>query len=292
MNNNQNYTGSKLLVILLATTLASFLTPFYISMVNIAIPAIGESFTVSTETLAMLSTVYLISSVVFLVPAARLADIFGLRKVFVGGLCLSAIASLAAPFSVSIEMLLACQVLAGIGSAGIISNAIALLSTVYPSSRRGAAIGVAVAGVYLGLTAGPLIGGALTSLCGWQSIYLFALVLCLVTIVMIRVSVRTELFTTPGQPFDLRGSVLYGIVILFLMFGLINLPNLFAVAAIVIGAVLLLIFVRVEDKTEYPVFPIRLFTKNRVFARANVTTMINYGATFAVSFFMSLYLFR
>ena len=146
MNNNQNYTGSKLLVILLAATLASFLTPFYISMVNIAIPAIGESFTVSTETLAMLSTVYLISSVVFLVPAARLADIFGLRKVFVGGLCLSAIASLAAPFSVSIEMLLACQVLAGIGSAGIISNAIALLSTVYPSSRRGAAIGVAVAG--------------------------------------------------------------------------------------------------------------------------------------------------
>ena len=290
MNNNQNYTGSKLLVILLATTLASFLTPFYISMVNIAIPAIGESFTVSTETLAMLSTVYLISSVVFLVPAARLADIFGLRKVFLGGLCLSAIASLAAPFSVSIEMLLACQVLAGIGSAGIISNAIALLSTVYPSSRRGAVIGVAVAGVYLGLTAGPLIGGALTSLCGWQSIYLFALVLCLVTIVMIRVSVRTELFTTPGQPFDLRGSVLYGIVILFLMFGLINLPNLFAVAAIVIGTVLLLIFVRVEDKTEYPVFPIRLFTKNRVFARANVTTMINYGATFAVSFFMSLYL--
>ena len=290
MNNTQNYTGRKLSVLLLAVTLASFLTPFYTSMVNIALPAIGESFAVPAETLAMLSTAYLISSVVFLVPAARIADIFGLRKVFAGGLCIAALASLAAPFSVSIQMLLACQVVAGIGFACVISNAIALLSIVYPPSRRGAAIGIAVAGVYLGLTAGPLIGGALTSVFGWPSIYLFVLVLCLATALMIRLSVSTELFTTPGQPFDLRGSVLYGVVILFLMSGLINLPDPFAIAALAVGVILLLLFVRLEDSTKYPVFPIRLFTQNRVFARANLTTMINYGATFAVSFFMSLYL--
>ncbi|HJJ96805.1 MAG TPA: MFS transporter [Methanocorpusculum sp.] len=290
MDNTQIYTGRKLVVILLAVTFASFLTPFYTSMVNIAIPAIGESFAVPAETLAMLSTTYLISSVVFLVPAARLADIFGLRKVFVGGLCLAALAALTAPFSVSIGMLLACQVVAGIGFACVISNAIALLSRVYPPSRRGAAIGIAVAGVYLGLTAGPLIGGALTSVLGWPSIYVFVLLLCLATAVMVRLSVSTELFTTPGQPFDLRGSVLYGVMVLFLMFGLINLPDPLAVAGLVLGVVLLLLFISFEAKIRYPVFPVRLFTENRVFARANLTTMINYGATFAVSFFMSLYL--
>lgn len=290
MNNNQHYTGSKLLVILLAATLASFLTPFYTSMVNIAIPAIGESFTVPAETLAMLSTVYLISSVIFLVPAARIADIFGLRKVFVGGLCISAFASFVAPFSISIGMLLACQAVAGIGFACVISNAIALLSIVYPPSRRGAAIGIAVAGVYLGLTAGPLIGGALTSVFGWSSIYLFVLLLCLITAIMVRLSISTELFTTPDQPFDLRGSVLYGVVVLFLMLGLINLPDPFAVAGLIFGIILLVLFIRFETKIQYPVFPVRLFTENQVFARANITTMINYGATFAVSFFMSLYL--
>lgn len=290
MNNNQHYTGSKLLVILLAATLASFLTPFYTSMVNIAIPAIGESFTVPAETLAMLSTVYLISSVIFLVPAARIADIFGLRKVFVGGLCISAFASFVAPFSISIGMLLACQAVAGIGFACVISNAIALLSIVYPPSRRGAAIGIAVAGVYLGLTAGPLIGGALTSVFGWSSIYLFVLLLCLITAIMVRLSISTELFTTPDQPFDLRGSVLYGVVVLFLMLGLINLPEPFAVAGLIFGIILLVLFIRFETKIQYPVFPVRLFTENQVFARANITTMINYGATFAVSFFMSLYL--
>lgn len=290
MNNNQHYTGSKLLVILLAATLASFLTPFYTSMVNIAIPAIGESFTVPAETLAMLSTVYLISSVIFLVPAARIADIFGLRKVFVGGLCISAFASFVAPFSISIGMLLACQAVAGIGFACVISNAIALLSIVYPPSRRGAAIGIAVAGVYLGLTAGPLIGGALTSVFGWSSIYLFVLLLCLITAIMVRLSISTELFTTPDQPFDLRGSVLYGVVVLFLMLGLINLPDPFAVAGLIFGIILLVLFIRFETKIQYPVFPVRLFAENQVFARANITTMINYGATFAVSFFMSLYL--
>ena len=287
MNNNQHYTGSKLLVILLAATLASFLTPFYTSMVNIAIPAIGESFTVPAETLAMLSTVYLISSVIFLVPAARIADIFGLRKVFVGGLCISAFASFVAPFSISIGMLLACQAVAGIGFACVISNAIALLSIVYPPSRRGAAIGIAVAGVYLGLTAGPLIGGALTSVFGWSSIYLFVLLLCLITAIMVRLSISTELFTTPDQPFDLRGSVLYGVVVLFLMLGLINLPDPFAVAGLIFGIILLVLFIRFETKIQYPVFPVRLFAENQVFARANITTMINYGATFAVSFFMS-----
>lgn len=290
MDNNLIYTGRKLLVILLAVTLASFLTPFYTSMVNIAIPAIGENFAVPAETLAMLSTAYLISSVVFLVPAARLADIFGLRKVFVAGLCIAALASFAAPFSISIGMLLACQVIAGIGFACVISNAIALLSIVYPPSRRGAAIGIAVAGVYLGLTAGPLIGGALTSVFGWSSIYIFVLILCLATTAMVRFSISTELFTTPGQPFDLRGSILYGLMVLCLMFGLINLPQPSAVAGLVLGVILLLFFISFEAKIRYPVFPIRLFTENRVFARANITTMINYGATFAVSFFMSLYL--
>lgn len=107
---------------------------------------------------------------------------------------------------------------------------------------------------------------------------------------MVQLSVSTELFTTPGQPFDLRGSVLYGVMVLFLMFGLINLPDPLAVAGLVLGVVLLLLFISFEAKIRYPVFPVRLFTENRVFVRANLTTMINYGATFAISFFMSLYL--
>ena len=107
---------------------------------------------------------------------------------------------------------------------------------------------------------------------------------------MVRLSISTELFTTPDQPFDLRGSVLYGVVVLFLMLGLINLPDPFAVAGLIFGIILLVLFIRFETKIQYPVFPVRLFTENQVFARANITTMINYGATFAVSFFMSLYL--
>ncbi|MCQ2356686.1 MAG: MFS transporter, partial [Methanocorpusculum sp.] len=117
MDNTQIYTRRKLVVILLAVTFASFLTPFYTSMVNIAIPAIGESFAVPAETLAILSMTSLISSVVFLVPAARLANIFGLRKVFVGGLLYCGSYPPTAPISISIGMLLACQVVAGIGFA-------------------------------------------------------------------------------------------------------------------------------------------------------------------------------
>ncbi len=284
------FSGDRLAGVLLAATLASFLVPFYTSMVNIAIPAIGNAFLVSTDTLAMLPTAYLISSVVFLIPAARISDIVGLRRVFTAGLCISAAASLAAVFSVSIGMLLLCQIVAGIGFACVVSNAFALLSVTYPPERRGGAIGVAVAGVYLGLTAGPILGGTLTSFLGWASIYFFVCILCGITAGLVWFSVKREIFTTPGQPFDLWGSVLYSGVILFLMAGLIRISEPWAAVSLVIGAGLLLIFLRFERRTAYPVFPVRLFSDNRVFARANLTTMINYGATYAVSFFMSLYL--
>ncbi|MDU9377040.1 Riboflavin transporter RibZ [Methanocorpusculaceae archaeon Sp1] len=290
MMQTPTYTRHELVVILIAVTLASFLIPIFVAMVNIALPAIGAAFAVPSETLAILSTTYLVSSVIFLVPAARLADIVGLKKVCVTGLCITALATVVAPFSSSIGMLLICHAVAGIGLACVISNTIAILSVAYPPMRRGAAIGIAVAGVYLGLTAGPLIGGALTQMFGWTSIYFFVCVLCLATAVMIRVSVKSEIIATPGQPFDLRGSILYGVTILFLMSGLIRIPEPAAIVSLVIGAVFLVMFVWFEKKIPYPVFAVRLFTENKVFARANLTTMINYGATFAVSFFMSLYL--
>ncbi|HJJ89217.1 MAG TPA: MFS transporter [Methanocorpusculum sp.] len=290
MSKNQGYTGYKIMVILIAITLASFLPPFFTSMINIAIPVIGKDFSVPAEILAMLSTAYLISSVVFLIPAARFADIFGLKKVFVWGLCITAFAVLIAPFSTSIEMLIACQIITGIGFACVISNAIALLSIVYPSSKRGSAIGVAVAGVYLGLTAGPLIGGVLTSILGWKSIYVISLLPCLATAIMVQLFIRNELFSRPAQLFDLRGSVLYCALILCLMFGLINLPNPFAILSLILSVIFLLVFIRFEARIQYPVFPIHLFFENRVFARANLTTMINYGATFEVNFFVSMYL--
>lgn len=80
MTTGYQYTIREMQMVLVAAALASFLSPFLGSMVNVAIPAIGEAYVATAESLAMLSTAYLISSVMFMVPAARIADILGRKK--------------------------------------------------------------------------------------------------------------------------------------------------------------------------------------------------------------------
>ena len=116
------YTTREMRMVLVTAALASFLSPFLGSMVNVAIPAIGAAYVATAESLAMLSTAYLISSVMFMVPAARVADIVGRKKIFLAGIFLLAVSSVLAPHSPSIEVLILCRILEGVGVAAITSN--------------------------------------------------------------------------------------------------------------------------------------------------------------------------
>ena len=95
---------------------------------------------------------------------------------------------------------------------------------------------------------------------------------------------------TPGEPFDRKGAVLYCIVIFLLLYGLIRLPSTIGIIFLIFGIIFLILFVTFELREENPVFAIQLFAGNWAFTLANLVTMINYGATYAVNFFMSLYL--
>ncbi|MDU9377039.1 Riboflavin transporter RibZ [Methanocorpusculaceae archaeon Sp1] len=285
------YSIREMRMVLVAAALASFLSPFLGSMVNVAIPSIGVTYTASAESLAMLSTAYLISSVVFMVPAARVADIVGRKKIFLAGIFILAISSFLAPHSPTIEILILCRILEGVGVAAITSNSIALLSAVYPPQKRGAVIGIAVSAVFLGLSAGPVLGGILTQMFGWTSIFYFVVLLCVVSLATIWFSISHDIQESAGEPYDVLGTLVYMLLIVSIVLGLINLPELWAVGLFAVGVcVFLPMFFFVEKKTAYPVFAIRLFDKNPVFTRGNIATVINFGATYAISFFLSMYL--
>lgn len=155
----------------------------------------------------MLSTAYLISSVMFMVPAARVADIVGRKKIFLAGIFLLAVSSVLAPHSPSIEVLILCRILEGVGVAVITSNSIALLSAVYPPQKRGAVIGYAVSAVFLGLSAGPILGGVLTQMLGWESIFYFVVVLSVFTFAAVRFSISHDIRENAGEPYGLCGNI-------------------------------------------------------------------------------------
>ena len=163
--------------ILFATTLSSFLTPFMGSAINIALPAIGSELSMNTIQLGWVSNAYLLAAAVFLLPFGRLSDLYGRKKLFIGGIFIFMIGSFLSAIAGTSSLLLISRVLNGIGGALLYATAIAILTSAYPQEERGRVLGINVAAVYLGLSLGPTFGGYLTMYLGWRSIFIFTAIL-------------------------------------------------------------------------------------------------------------------
>ncbi len=277
-------------VALLVAVLAGFITPFDHSAVNIALPTIGTEFAMDAVALSWVSTAYLLASAIFLVPLGRYADIHGRKKVFVSGLSIFTVASLLLIFSPSSIALIVLRVLQGMGAAMIFGTGVAILTSVFPPGERGRVLGLYTTAVYVGLSAGPFLGGLITQYVGWRGIFLVNVPLGVLTVALVYWKLTGEWAEAKGEPFDLAGSVIYGLSLASLLFGFTLLPEIGGIALAAAGAVGLLLFFAVEARQESPILHVSLFLRNRVFAFSNLAALINYSATFAVTFFLSLYL--
>lgn len=277
-------------VALLISSISSFITPFLGSSINIALPAIGDEFMMSVVMLSWVVTAFMLATVVFLVPFGRLADIHGRKKVFLCGTAIFTLASLLAVVAFNSHLLMIARVLQGLGCAMIFGTGTAILVSVYPLQERGKALGINVAAVYLGLSIGPTLGGVLTHNLGWRSIFVVSALLGMLVIVLVIWKLKDEWVGAAGEGFDWVGSVLYSCMVLLLMYGFTRLPSRIGFQLLIPGALGLFLFIWWELRTESPVLEVRLFRHNIPFAFSNLAALINYSATFAVSFILSLYL--
>ncbi len=275
---------------LTVATLTSFLTPFMGSSVNIALPTIGREFAMDAVFLSWIATAYLLAAAMFLVPFGRIADIYGRKKIFLYGILTYALSSFLSAIAPSAAWLLGFRILQGIGNSMIFGTSIAILTSVYPVGERGRVLGISVAAVYLGLSLGPFLGGFLTQHLGWRSIFFLNVPLSLVIIAVTLWKLKGEWAQAKGEKFDTYGSIIYAITLPALMYGFSLLPSLNGIWLIAVGVLGFAAFVAFEAKTQSPVIDMNLFRKNRVFAFSNLAALINYGATFALGFLLSLYL--
>lgn len=275
---------------LFISSVSSFITPFMGSAINIALPEIGKDFSMHVVYLSWLVTSYLLATAVFLVPFGRLADIHGRKKIFLYGTAIFTLASLLASFAWNSQILLLSRVLQGIGNAMVFGTGVAILISVYPLQERGKALGINVASVYIGLSLGPTLGGLLTHYLGWRSIFLLTVVLGILVMFLVIRKLQGEWVEAVGESFDLRGSVLYGCVVLALMCGFTRVTSPSGILLLVFGFAGLIFFIWRELQVESPVLEMRLFRRNISFTFSNLAALINYSATFAVGFLLSLYL--
>lgn len=275
-------------VVLLIAVLAGFITPFDGSAVNIALPTLGAEFHMDAIALSWVATAYLLSSAVFLVPFGKIADIYGRKKVFLYGIAIFSLASLMMTMVPSTELFIGIRVVQGLGSAMIFGTGVAIVTSVFPPGERGKALGIYITAVYLGLSLGPFLGGVMTQYLSWRSIFFVNVPIGITAIILILWKLKGEWAECRGEKFDLTGSVIYGAAVVAVMYGFSTLPEFKGAALIGMGIFGAIIFAMYETRIPSPVLDIRLLTKNRIFALSNLAALINYSATFAVTFLLSL----
>jgi hypothetical protein len=146
------------------------------------------------------------------------------------------------------------------------------------------------ASVYVGLFLGPSIGGVLTARLGWQSIFFVSAVLSCGLVVLVKYKLKGEWSRGTSEKFDLIGSVIYSLSLVCLMYGCSILPRTGGFVLGVLGLAGLAVFWLFETRVASPVFDTRLFSSNQLFAFSNISALLNYCATFAATFLVSLYL--
>ncbi|OEC87676.1 MULTISPECIES: MFS transporter [Methanobacterium] len=277
--------------ILLIATLASFLTPFMGTSLNVALPTISSELTVNAILLSWITTAFFLTSAMFAVPFGKIADIYGMKKIFTYGIVILTVASFLAAVATSAEFLIITRVVQGIGSAMIFVTGLAIITSIFPSKERGKAIGINITAVYVGLVMGPVLGGFLTQYLGWRSIFCFVVPLGLLVIALVLWKMNgKEWAACKGEKLDYWGSLLYILMLALILIGFSNITGTLGMTMVILGIVGFIGFVIWELKVENPVLEIKLFLNNRMFAFSNLATLISYMGLFAVGFLLSLYL--
>jgi EmrB/QacA subfamily drug resistance transporter len=250
---------------LTAVCLGVFMLLLDITIVNVALPDIQDQLHASLSDLQWVIDAYALSLAALLLTAGSLADLFGRRRVFVIGLVIFTVGSVACGAAQDIFFLQVSRAFQGIGGAAMFSTALALLASAFHGKDRGTAFGVFGATTGVAVAIGPVLGGALTSGLSWRWIFFVNVPICLVALAVSLVKVIESKDPNAGRP-DWFGFITFSLCLAALVYGLIEAGKdgwgeSRVVASFVASAVLLVVFVVSQLVQDKPMFDLGLLRK-------------------------------
>jgi EmrB/QacA subfamily drug resistance transporter len=294
MTDAQEYIRRRWIALILLC-FAQFIVVLDASIVNVALPSIGEALHFSQENLPWVVNAYVLTFGGFLLLGGRLADLLGRRRVFISGLVLVAVASLAAGFSTNEGQLIAARAAQGLGAAIISPSALSIVTNTFrDGAERNKALGAwgAVAGA--GGAAGVLLGGILTDGPGWEWVLWINVPVATVVALLAPRLILESRSESETRHFDTAGAVTVTAGLSVLVYALVDANDAGWGSAQTIGllalsAALIAAFVVIESRSRAPLVPFRIF-RIRTLTGANVVGLLVGGSLFAMFFFITLYM--
>jgi EmrB/QacA subfamily drug resistance transporter len=276
--------------VLVATILGSSMAFINGSVINIALPAIRTDLSTSVAFIQWVINAYTLCLAALILIGGAAGDHFGRRKLFMAGVVLFALASIACGLAGDIIQLVAARAVQGIGAAMLIPNSLAIIGATFEESKRGRAIGTWAGFAALGAAAGPLIGGWLVDNTSWRAIFAISPVIALPTLFISFRRVPESRDPNAGAGLDVGGALLLFLGLGSVIFSLIALPDLgwrstLVLTPLVLGVVLLIAFMWTEDRSASPMMPLTLF-RSRAFSGVNALTLVLYAALYGAFFLL------
>jgi EmrB/QacA subfamily drug resistance transporter len=277
--------------VLLATILGSSMAFIDGTIVNVALPAIQESLHASISQMQWVVEAYALTLAALLLVGGALGDLYGQRIIFLIGILVFTVASVACGIAPTIMILIITRAIQGIGAALLVPGSLALITISFPDERRGQAIGTWAGFTAITSAAGPVLGGWLVQQVSWRWIFFLnlpiAVIVFIVTLLWVSESEKQK------QKLDIKGAFLATIGFGAIVFGLIEWGNggVRVIATEILGILALIAFFVVEKYTPYPMVPLGLF-KSRNFSGTNLITFFLYFALYGVLFFLPLYMIQ
>lgn len=277
---------------LIVTGAASFMASLDNLVVTTALPVIREDLAGSLTDLEWVVNGYTLPFACLLLLAAALGDRLGRRRVFAAGVAIFTLASAWAALSTSTESLIAARAAQGLGAAVIMPLSLTLIAAAAPANRRGMAFGIwgAVNGV--AIASGPLVGGTITEHISWHWIFWLNIPIGLIVIPLILNRLHES--RVAGSRLDVVGTVLvsaglFGVVMSIVRGHEHGWTSGSVLAGFVLGAALLVAFVRWELRTPAPMLPMRFF-RSRTFTAINIASALMFLGTFGSIFLLTQFL--
>lgn len=281
-------------VVMIVACLAQFMVILDVSIVNVALPSIQGDLGFSETGLQWVVNAYTLTFAGFLMLGGRAADLFGRRRIFLFGIGVFALASVACAVADSQGLLLAARALQGIGGAIISPASLAILSTSFEGQARSKALGVWGAMGGLGGAAGVFFGGVIIEVLSWPWIFAVNVPIGLAVIAVGRAAIPESTRDVSERHFDIAGAVLVTVGLATLVFGIVRTEEIgwgsLGVLGPIGGALLVLAaFVLVESRVAAPLMPLRIFRIAQL-RSANLLILLLGSALFAMWYFLTLYM--
>ncbi|MFB6708153.1 MFS transporter [Streptomyces sp. NPDC056333] len=286
-------TGRQKLVLALLLG-AQFMIAVDFSILNVALPAVGEGLGFALTNLQWIATAFALAAAGFTLLFGRVADIVGRKRLFLGGMAVLGAASLLGGLATSPEVLLSARVLQGLATAAVTPAGLALLTTAFKEGPlRERALGLNGALMSAGFTTGAILGGLLTDLLSWRWAFFINAPVAFLVLVLAP-SVITDARPTGRPKLDIPGAVTVTGGLLALVFGLTQAGETgwttpTTLGALLVGVALLVVFRSVEKRAATPLVPVRIL-KRRSVIWGNTAGLIAFVTETSLVFLLTLYL--